>query len=948
MAETRTYNGFTYQRAGPGQPWTKAAPAGGGGAGLQPIPVTPRQQAQDARQDRAADLSATVATEQLRDLPAEREKRDIDIQNAARQGPDKAWDQAEGLRTSFESNPVVKQFNVSRDSTRAIQSLSERAKATQDPAAHIGIIFSYMKVLDPDSVVREAEYATAQNAAGVPDRIRNQYNKLLSGEFLSPEQIDDFKANAQRLYLERARGYNEFASRTHNLLRSRGVPEEMLRTYAPIAIGREGQPDPQLGEFDDVPAGLPRKPLGPGDIGAAGVPEVPPGLSAEQEAAYNAFWQANPNANADQLRAFARGSGFDLHNADEIVRYRNETGRVAPGGSAVVRPPDISDRRAINSNENELEAGVRGVADTLTLGFADELYALSETVQDGGTYDENLRRQRAIDEFDEQNNSVSRLTGQIAGGFVLPGFGATTPGRLAAVGAGYGGAYGFGSGDGSTADRLLSAAGNATVGAVAGGTFGLIGNHIGSRRGGGNGGGRRAAGVDLMNAAQRQFPTQDNLPPILPADVGGGFVRRLTGGMGQGLVAGPRIQSAAEGTVQAFQNRVANLAADEGAAQGRGALGGTVQDALEGFNARTQQEGGNLYANARELAGDSLFRGRRAFQNLNAQLRELGQTPNTSAPLMSGLSRLRDDIAGEGGLNPLDIDAIRRLRTQVRSEAQTEGLRATDYQRRAGEVLNDLAEDIASELPQEAAEEFRRADTAWRDRLQFIDDVETRLLGPAGDRSAEKVTRALVEMSRSDTRRFGQLLNQISPEEAGIIRSTLIRSMGEPPPGNPEPFSVETWARNFRQLRDHSAGTLDMLFRGQNREHANDLLTIAEGIERAARHRNFSNTGGAINTTAILQIIGSGVGGGTGGIAGAAGGLAAAGALEASLGRLLSSPRFARWLARPPQERGRAARRLGQIASREPALAADILPLQQALETTTLRAAAEQEDNGRR
>jgi len=36
-------------------------------------------------------------------------------------------------------------------------------------------------MLDPGSVVRESEFATAQNAAGVPDQVRNMYNKVLSG-----------------------------------------------------------------------------------------------------------------------------------------------------------------------------------------------------------------------------------------------------------------------------------------------------------------------------------------------------------------------------------------------------------------------------------------------------------------------------------------------------------------------------------------------------------------------------------------------------------------------------------------------------------------------------------------------------------------------------------------------------------------------------------------------
>jgi len=34
-----------------------------------------------------------------------------------------------------------------------------------------------MKILDPGSVVREGEFATAQNSAGIPERIRAKYNR---------------------------------------------------------------------------------------------------------------------------------------------------------------------------------------------------------------------------------------------------------------------------------------------------------------------------------------------------------------------------------------------------------------------------------------------------------------------------------------------------------------------------------------------------------------------------------------------------------------------------------------------------------------------------------------------------------------------------------------------------------------------------------------------------
>lgn len=72
--------------------------------------------------------------------------------------------------------------------------------ANNDAAGDISLIFSYMKMLDPGSVVREGEFATAQNAAGVDTRIANIYNRLLNGERLTPGQRKMFTGQGENLF----------------------------------------------------------------------------------------------------------------------------------------------------------------------------------------------------------------------------------------------------------------------------------------------------------------------------------------------------------------------------------------------------------------------------------------------------------------------------------------------------------------------------------------------------------------------------------------------------------------------------------------------------------------------------------------------------------------------------------------------------------------------------
>ena len=64
-----------------------------------------------------------------------------------------------------------------------------------------GAIFSWMKILDPGSTVREGEYATAKNARGVPDKIAGWWNQVVSGQILTPDQRVALKEAVTPVYL---------------------------------------------------------------------------------------------------------------------------------------------------------------------------------------------------------------------------------------------------------------------------------------------------------------------------------------------------------------------------------------------------------------------------------------------------------------------------------------------------------------------------------------------------------------------------------------------------------------------------------------------------------------------------------------------------------------------------------------------------------------------------
>lgn len=94
------------------------------------------------------------------------------------------------------------------------------------PAGDLALIFNYMKLLDPGSVVREGEFATAQNATGVPMRVINLYNQLLSGERLNPAQRQNFTDQADKIFKQSQSNFETAIKPILNIGKSRGLTQD--------------------------------------------------------------------------------------------------------------------------------------------------------------------------------------------------------------------------------------------------------------------------------------------------------------------------------------------------------------------------------------------------------------------------------------------------------------------------------------------------------------------------------------------------------------------------------------------------------------------------------------------------------------------------------------------------------------------------------------------------
>lgn len=155
-----------------------------------------RQKQEETALDVYKDITGTELEEEK--LEFEREKYGIsekvaEAESIAKEAKNN-FEAEEKLRKEFTKNSG--DFIKIRDAFNRVEASAKKPSAAGD----LALIFNYMKILDPGSVVREGEFANAQNSAGVPERIRAQYNKIKRGERLTEVTRADFVDKAQELY----------------------------------------------------------------------------------------------------------------------------------------------------------------------------------------------------------------------------------------------------------------------------------------------------------------------------------------------------------------------------------------------------------------------------------------------------------------------------------------------------------------------------------------------------------------------------------------------------------------------------------------------------------------------------------------------------------------------------------------------------------------------------
>ena len=401
----------------------------------------------------------------------------------------------------------------------------------------------------------------------------------------------------------------------------------------------------------------------------------------------------------------AQGYAFDPQS-QRWVRTRQEQ---APGFSQSFTPEGaLAERKNSSDWWRKLDGFVRGAADTLTFGFADELAAGADALIGRGNgqsfddrYASNLAVQRGLDRADSQDIPLTRLGGQIGGAFAAPGaaasgrFVASAPNAATAiargglVGGGFGAAYGIGNAD---QNRLQGAIDGGLAGAVTGGALAGVGRGASASRRlfGGN---RKSPDVQTLI---------DNGVFVTPGAQAGGLGKSIEDLAQRAPILGTAIRGARERGVSSLNRAVGNRALsniNEG-------VPANIEPGAESVDYVARQLGAQFDRAADmvpEVAPDATF-----FQNVSqiaGGVNDLSESAGRQFQniLQDRLSRLNGPVSG-AQLRKVESE-IGKLASQVDDQMLSGMLTG---------VQNEL-QDLLGRANPEAGQILNNARAGWRE-----------------------------------------------------------------------------------------------------------------------------------------------------------------------------------------------------------------------------------------
>lgn len=126
-----------------------------------------------------------------------------------------------------EVNALTKDFRVVQDAHTKIKNVANTG------AGDMSLLYSFIKLLDPGSVVRESEFAAAAQSGSYGERVQGAVNRALTGQRLPDSLRQDFIREADNLYKSQKAGTDRVIKHYTGIAERAGLnPQDVIFPYA--------------------------------------------------------------------------------------------------------------------------------------------------------------------------------------------------------------------------------------------------------------------------------------------------------------------------------------------------------------------------------------------------------------------------------------------------------------------------------------------------------------------------------------------------------------------------------------------------------------------------------------------------------------------------------------------------------------------------------------------
>jgi hypothetical protein len=891
-------------------------------------------------------LANEVRRGALEDRPLDREYKRTQIGNAA-------FDNEKGLRDQFDKLPSVAGYRT------ILPQYAAALRAGPNKAGDYDLVVAYSKLLDPPSVVREGEVNTASDTGGIAEKAKGYFSQLQGGQGLTEAQRKQIRLEMRTRgaawadQYRQARGYYAQLAKSHNIDPFNIIGPDAGEPF--VDIEREflkdmgDRPKEEREVIPITPSSIVDHALGLHDGPLAGLPPPPAPFRGKPEALIPPPGE--------------RFTGWEVQRGDDGQPYAVPTfGTLEP-----------ATERGRGGPVEGADAVIRGVADIPTLGLADEIAAAGTTIFRGGTMRDNLARERAVDQYDENGHPILRGGGQVVGGFLLPMGEMRTAGQAIGKSAAFGGGYGFGSGEDGFADRAKSAFLGAGAGALTGGAFVGGGKALSAFR---NARAREGAVPPLVDPVTSRLnrplegvsPAERvragaefgiDMPLGAATDRGGAIIEK---GLDVLPASAGTMNDSRRGVSEQVENALSSVSGRYG--QGRSLVdaGAAVQQGANNWLGRFDRVVSKVYdaIPISDNARASLTRTRGVLADLTSAF---DSNPKLAEALKSAKLEQYADALSSGSLSWKDLKAFRtRIGYEIGEQRFSDGPTKDQLRALYASLSDDMRNTAAAQGPK-AIRAFNRANTIYEKGQERIEGALIRILGDDSKNNPEAAARALQTISKSNG---GPNIEQLAQIRASLgkdehwneVAGSLIHLMGQPANSAGREFSPQTFVQNYADMAEPAR---NLLFgdrgRAELRGALDRFVAVNQRLAGTNALRNTSNT--------VPGLTGSGaVGTVVAGVMNPLLGVKVAGAfgVNYAIGRLWTHAPFVRWAtgytrllaegANQSAIKGRVTS-LRQIAAKNPSLAGAIEAVEHRIlsaanDTAEHAAAASQDEKEKR